>query len=436
MRRRPQRGRSWHHRPWHLQGFLEPFGPVGGLWRVDLRHPAAQTSGRCHTGCNRRAARHLVEKSADPRVAFGRPVVGAGAAFRGARAEGLQLCRRHHRAAQLYRPDTCAGALYRRLHRGNRACRDHGHLARAVRGGGSSGPAPRPHHAAGDPATGAAGHHPAPDQPIPEPDQEHLAGHRRVLHGPAWHVGWHHAEPDRERTGMHAADDGHLSDDQPHHLVLHEYLQPGHAAAGSPASGTEGYRPLDARESVLGSDELGPDAARSAGGGLACTACPALADAFGLERQFAERMPPDHSGPLGRRCHRGLLGHGARALASVSLWLLSAGHVLAAEPRAASAVRGTGAGAVFQPSAQDAVDHGALSGNGFLAAVGRHDLGAGGGHDGLRGALAGLHGPATAPWCSGLGRGRRCGRCRLVDGPASPDDRRAAKPCSAAHPCR
>ncbi len=38
------------------------------------------------------------------------------------------------------------------------------------------------------PAAGAAGHHPAADQPVPEPDQEHLACHRGQLHGPARHA--------------------------------------------------------------------------------------------------------------------------------------------------------------------------------------------------------------------------------------------------------
>ena len=107
------------------------------------------------------------------------------------------------------------------------------HFARAVRGRLCAGSAPQPHDESGDSAAGAARDHPALDQPIPEPDQEHLAGCRGQLHGFARHAGRGHAEPDRTRVGKHAADDGDLSDDQPHDLVGDEYLQPVRAIEGA-----------------------------------------------------------------------------------------------------------------------------------------------------------------------------------------------------------
>ena len=54
-------------------------------------------------------------------------------------------------------------------------------IARPDRGRLRAGPAPGPHDEPDHPAAGAAGDHPAADQPVPEPDQEHLAGHRGQL---------------------------------------------------------------------------------------------------------------------------------------------------------------------------------------------------------------------------------------------------------------
>ena len=94
-----------------------------------------------------------------------------------------------------------AGAcrLYRRLHRRERARRHTGRQQGPDRGGGVAGPAPAPDHEPGDPAAGAAGHHPAGDLAIPQPDQEQFAGDRRGLHGCHRHAGGHHAQPDRPR---------------------------------------------------------------------------------------------------------------------------------------------------------------------------------------------------------------------------------------------
>lgn len=97
-------------------------------------------------------------------------------------------------------------------------------LARPVRGGLCARPAAGADDEPRDPAAGAPGHHPAAHLAISEPHEELLAGHRRGLSRPPRHAGRHHAEPDRARARMRAADDADLSCHQPRHFgVMNVY---------------------------------------------------------------------------------------------------------------------------------------------------------------------------------------------------------------------
>jgi ABC-type amino acid transport system permease subunit len=86
-----------------------------------------------------------------------------------------------------------AVALYRRLHRRERARRHPCRLARARPKPPMRWACARDHDEPGDPAAGAAGHHPAADLAVSQPHQELVAGHRGGLHGRAVDAGGHHA---------------------------------------------------------------------------------------------------------------------------------------------------------------------------------------------------------------------------------------------------
>ena len=107
-----------------------------------------------------------------------------------------------------------AGDLHRRLHRRDRALRHPGGAAGPVGGRRRARPASRAGAAADRAAAGAAGDHPADDQPIPEPDQEQLARGRDRLPGHRFHR-QHHAEPDRPGDRGHRHHHGGISDYQP-----------------------------------------------------------------------------------------------------------------------------------------------------------------------------------------------------------------------------
>ena len=74
------------------------------------------------------------------------------------------------------------------------------------------------------PAAGDARDHPAADQPVPEPDQEQLAGHRHRLPGHRLRR-QHHPEPDRPGDRGHRHHHGGLPDHQPVDQPVHELVQ-------------------------------------------------------------------------------------------------------------------------------------------------------------------------------------------------------------------
>ena len=93
-------------------------------------------------------------------------------------------------------------------------------------------PAPRRRAAPHYPAAGPARHHPADDQPVPEPDQEQLSGGRHRL--PGHRVDrLHHAEPDRPGDRGHRHHHGRLPDHQPVDQPVHELVQRAHRAGGA-----------------------------------------------------------------------------------------------------------------------------------------------------------------------------------------------------------
>jgi len=147
--------------------------------------------------------------------------------------QGLQLPGRHLSAHLADLALAGAVALYGRVHRRNRARRRQGDLEGTDRGRGRAWPAPRPDHEPGGAAAGAPHHHPAADQPVPEPDQEQLARRGRRLHGHHRHADGRDPEPDRARTGMRAADHADLPDHLPGHLGGDEPLQRAREAEGA-----------------------------------------------------------------------------------------------------------------------------------------------------------------------------------------------------------
>ncbi len=127
--------------------------------------------------------------------------------------------------------------LHRRLHRRDRARRHPGGERWAMGGGAGAGPAPWQRAAADRAAAGAARHHPADDQPVPEPDQELLAGGGDRLPGHRLDR-QHHAEPDRPGDRGHRHHHGGLPDHQPVHLPVHELVQCPNRAGGTVRSPT------------------------------------------------------------------------------------------------------------------------------------------------------------------------------------------------------
>jgi general L-amino acid transport system permease protein len=104
--------------------------------------------------------------------------------------------------------------------------------ARAGRGRPGSRAHRGPGLASGCPSPGAAGHHPAADQPVPEPHQKLQPGHRHRL--PRSVLCWpHHHQPGRPRGARVRARHGRLPAAQPDYVRDHEYLQPPRAVRGA-----------------------------------------------------------------------------------------------------------------------------------------------------------------------------------------------------------
>ena len=117
-----------------------------------------------------------------------------------------------------------AGHLHRLVHLGNRARRHTVGEQGADRGRRVARTAVRADAAQGHPAAGAARHRAAADQPVPESDQELLAGGRDRL--PGLGVGrQHHPEPERPSAGgdLHLHD--HLPVPEPAHFRVDELVQ-------------------------------------------------------------------------------------------------------------------------------------------------------------------------------------------------------------------
>ncbi len=94
----------------------------------------------------------------------------------------------------------------------------------------SLGLATAPDAAADRGAAGDARHHPAADQPVPQPDQELIAGGGHRLPRPGAGVHRHGAQPDRTGGGGGRHHHAGLSRHQSHHIATDEYLQsPGRA---------------------------------------------------------------------------------------------------------------------------------------------------------------------------------------------------------------
>ena len=82
-------------------------------------------------------------------------------------------------------------------------------------------------------AAGDAGDHPAADQPVPEPDQELLAGGGDRLSRSGADLHRHRAQPDRPGGRGGGDHDAGLSVHQPDHVAAHEPLQPARRAGGT-----------------------------------------------------------------------------------------------------------------------------------------------------------------------------------------------------------
>ena len=91
--------------------------------------------------------------------------------------------------------------------------------------------APRRHPA------GLAHHHPAADQPVPEPDQELLAGRGHRLSRPRLDLGRHRAQPDRPGGRGDPRYHGRVPVAEPAHIGFHELVQPAHGAGGAVGAG-------------------------------------------------------------------------------------------------------------------------------------------------------------------------------------------------------
>ena len=240
------------------------------------------------------------------------------------------------------------------------------------------------------------------------------------------------------------------------------FVRDDHAAAVGPAADRDGRGQMAARKPVLRPVQHHPDAAGrvwSSVGSSSRHRCPGSCIRSGMPSSLHE-CREIIAATLGRGRDRRLLGGDPRALESVPVRLLPARGLLAADPGLRAAVRRPGTGAVFRkplrpagalvgghgsddrspwrPCRQRRVvcssgclswwfaggvmvcpvtaadRHAALSGGRLLAALGRHDLGAGGGDAGSRRAGSGLPPAAVFGRCRDGHIAGLAGRLRLV----------------------
>ncbi|CAA9282451.1 MAG: ABC transporter, permease protein (cluster 3, basic aa/glutamine/opines), partial [uncultured Craurococcus sp.] len=181
----------------------------------------------------RQAAAGLADGAGLPRGAAARRLGRRRRAVDGrlAGAARLQLPRRPQHVARVFRPAAGADHVHGGLHRRDRARRHPRRAAWPVGGGAGARPPLRPGAEAGGAAPGAARHHPADDQPVPQHHQEQLAGGGDRLPGHRLDR-QHDAEPDRPGDRGHRHHHAGLSEHQPVDQPVHELVQRAHRAGG------------------------------------------------------------------------------------------------------------------------------------------------------------------------------------------------------------
>ena len=151
--------------------------------------------------------------------------------------------------------------VYRSFHRRDRAWRHHSGQPWPNRSVARSRPQAELDLAPCDRAAGAAGHHSAADQPIPQRREELDAGRHHRL-PPSLLDHRHGAEPNRPRGRERRHPDGVLPQPQPADLAVHELVQPAHRAGRAIGGGDDGrYAHRPARRTA----QAGPAAADQRG---------------------------------------------------------------------------------------------------------------------------------------------------------------------------